>query len=454
MSVSRVFIAGDAAAMAVWVGISRWISARTALPCIAIAPLAIGLVESFWPSFFEWHLGVALWRAWPLVQIAEIGGVAAVSSLLVLINLVLAGFGESALKRRAPRTFHLAGAGIAGIVLALGFARALQVDALQQEAPVADVWIVQPNFGPFTRDERSREGRHLVAALREATREASADGPDLVVWPESAWPYYWNRDLEDDFPNRHPWSLRDRGPAPVLVGALTHPFGSAELYNSAVLLRASGEIAGTYDKRALVPFSEFVPFGEHPAWKDAVERNVPNGLEITVGTGPRVLEEGAMRMGPLICSEDLDSRGSVAAAREGANVLVSMANDGWFEGSMAVYQHLALSMFRAVEVRRSLVRATTNGISGQVDALGRLRLEGPLVALAPAEVGSPTLLRARVPLLEMSSLGSSTISRFPLACALLLGAACVGGGLRTRRRRESRRRERGRRARGRPASNR
>ena len=90
---------------------TRLLIVRARLPWVVAAPLVIGLLESLWPSFFEWHLGVALWRAWPLVQVAEIGGAAAVSSLVVLINVVVADFGGAVLERRVPRGAALMGAG-------------------------------------------------------------------------------------------------------------------------------------------------------------------------------------------------------------------------------------------------------------------------------------------------------------------------------------------------------
>ena len=82
-------------------------------------------------------------------------------------------------------------------------------------------------------------------------------------------------------------------------------------------------------------------------------------------------------------------------------------------------------------------RATTNGVSAHVDALGRIALEGPLVDLARAERETPTLLRAQVPLFSVQSVGPAVIPRFPLACTSLLGFAYVVGRSRMQRRRRS-----------------
>jgi apolipoprotein N-acyltransferase len=429
---SAAAIAWSAVEFAAWVWLARALADRARLPWIAAGPLAVGMVEAIWPALFEWHLGVLLWRAWPLVQVAELGGAASVSALVVLINAVVTEVVIALRMRRAPGWPASIGGGIAGVVIAAGVVRAQAIDSMQAAAPKVDVGIVQPNFGPMTLEERSREGRHVVAALRNATRELAEAGAELIVWPESAWPYLWDRRRDQDFPVRHPWSLRERPSATLLLGTLTHPFGSGELYNSAVLLREDGQVGGISDKLELVAFSEYVPFGDRfPIWRDLVKRQLRERPDILLGERAVVLENGSVRMGVLICSEDLDGRAALAKSALGANLLVSMANDGWFEGSAAVQQHLALASLRAVETRRHLVRVTTNGVSAHVDAVGRLRLEGPVVAARPGERKPATTLRVQAALLSDPTLDGVTIRYFSHACAALT-CACLLGSVRAR----------------------
>jgi apolipoprotein N-acyltransferase len=141
-----------------------------------------------------------------------------------------------------------------------------------------------------------------------------------------------------------------------------------------------------------------------------------------------------------MCAEGLDGQAALAATAKGANLLVSMANDGWFEASAAVHQHLALTALRAVETRRNLVRVTTNGISGHVDAVGRVQVEGPVVELSPRERRPPTQLQTTVALLDGASLGSETIRYFSHVCALTLAVAYVVARIRIARQKEARRR--------------
>jgi apolipoprotein N-acyltransferase len=82
--------------------------------------------------------------------------------------------------------------------------------------------------------------------------------------------------------------------------------------------------------------------------------------------------------------------------REGdANLIVSLANDGWFGDSQEPWLHLALARFRAVEQRRFVVRATNSGISAVIDPLGRVLQQTPLL--------ESTTLRASVHALDVDS---------------------------------------------------
>jgi apolipoprotein N-acyltransferase len=426
LGISTAAIVWSAVELAVWVGAARWLTHQSRLPWVAAGPLAVGLIEAIWPEFFVWHLGVVFWRAWPLVQVAELGGAASVSALLVLINAVATEVVVGFQARRMPGWPAAIAGVIVGLVIATGIVRAQGIDSIQAAAPKLDVGVVQPNFGPMTLEERSREGRHLAAVLRNATGDLATEGAELIIWPESAWPYIWDRRRKDDFPLRHPWSLRDRPGAAVLLGALTHPFGSGELYNSAVLLRESGEVGGISDKLELIAFSEYIPFGDRfPGWKEIVKRQLRERPDILPGERA-VLKNGAARIGVLICSEDLGGRAALSMSARGANLLVSMANDGWFEGAAAAQQHLALAALRAVETRRHLVRVATTGVSAHVDAVGRVRLKGPVLALRPGEGSAATTLRVEVALLSDPPLAGTTIRYFPYACATLLAIAYAG----------------------------
>jgi hypothetical protein len=135
--------------------------------------------------------------------------------------------------------------------------------------------------------------------------------------------------------------------------------------------------------------------------------------------------DGEARLGVLICNEELEPDLAARAVRRGANLLVGMVNDAWFGVGPAPYQHFALAVFRAVETRRQLLRATSTGVSGHVDALGRVRLAGPLYEAPKGPNLDPTLLSTEVSLLDVPTPGPFMVPRFPAACALVLGAAVL-----------------------------
>src|SRR5204863_345442 len=81
------------------------------------------------------------------------------------------------------------------------------VCAKRKNAQVVEVGLVQPNFGPFSPQGRERYGQRYLALLREETRKLAADGAELVVCPECAWPFLFDRSRQREFPPGHPWDI-------------------------------------------------------------------------------------------------------------------------------------------------------------------------------------------------------------------------------------------------------
>jgi apolipoprotein N-acyltransferase len=425
----------QAVVFALWTGASALLHRWLRLSWLVAAPLAIATFESAIPFVFPWYFAITAWRAWPLVQIAELGGPPAVSAQLVLINLlVLAGGG--ALRRRGwpGRDVRWAAVVVAAVVV-LGLGRALQISAARREAPPLRVALVQPNFGIVSMDARKLQGDDYIQVLRRATEEAGAAGAELVVWPESAFPFLFDRDLEREYAASHPWQLRGRYRGALLFGALTHPFGEAYIYNSAVLVAPDGRIAGLYDKTRLLAFGEYIPLSQwFPAWAARLRAKMPDWPDIEPGGLPEALVDGKLRLLPLICYEDILPDGVSAFARRArANLLVTVANHAWFGASSAPRQALALATFRAVETRRDLVRSTNTGVSSIGDALGRVVREGELHDVPRDRPLPPEMLQADVRLLDGFALGPFTLPWFPRGCALALVVLGIRGFWQRRR---------------------
>jgi apolipoprotein N-acyltransferase len=415
--------AAYALVFALWAGASRWLALRWGVSWLIGAPLVLVLAEALVPMVFPWSLGIAVWKLWPLTQAAELGGPSAVAALLLLINLLLAERWHAMAHGRGIELPVRRGVWVAAAVIALGLLRAGHVAYSSAAAPKLQVAIVQSQVGISSAKQRQQNGQREIDSLREATDTAITQGADLVVWPESSFPYLFDRQMEVEYAPLHPWRLRNQRSARLLVGMLSHEFGGTRLYNSAVLFSANGERAGLADKTRLMPLGEYMPLATRfPDWAKKQSARLANLLQITPGTGPRVLVDGDLRVLPLICYEDLHAAYVATGTRAGdPELLVTLANHAWFDQGSAPAQAMAAASFRSIETRRFLVRSTTTGVSSIHDALGRVRREGPLYRVGPEGPQAPPLVMLdTVARLSVPALGPYAIPVFPWVCALAL----------------------------------
>lgn len=308
-----------------------------------------------------------------LIQIAQVTGVYGVSFLIAFASVALA----EAITRLRQRAGFLA----AARALVPAFAVIVAVWAaggLVARGPIGgfggrQVAIVQTNLPPAFEWTRAYSERQLMAHIR-ATQELSRDArPALVVWPENAVTRYLEA---EPLLAAQLGALATRHRTDLLFGAPRHEGGHN--YNSVYLITAGGRLGGIYDKRQLVPFAESTPLvGAPPAEAGETPRSY------TSGTGPGVLQS-FLPLGVSICHEILYPELIADGVRAGAQLLVSIANDGWLDGGhgIASQQAFAMAVFRAVETRRYLVRAATTGVSGVVDPYGRV-----LDSLGPGQSG-------------------------------------------------------------------
>jgi apolipoprotein N-acyltransferase len=165
----------------------------------------------------------------------------------------------------------------------------------------------------------------------------------------------------------------------LLLGTIDEEDG--DVYNAALLVSDGGERVQLYRKVHLVPFGEFVP-GRHtvPLLARIVGDQVPGdfqaGKEHTVFT----LTNNEVHVAPLICFEDTIgelTRQFVLPTETspGANLLVDITNDGWFQHSAGSHQHLGNAIFRCVETRRPMLRAANTGVTCFINQLGRITQE-------------------------------------------------------------------------------
>ena len=347
----------------------------------------------------------------PVVQLARVTGVYGLSFLLVLVGVAIA---EAAV---ACRRGDVRGAGAtllvpAGVVAAVVGAGCIRLGRAADAGVPLPVAVVQGNVEPAF--HWTRPFADALLARHVALTRDGAHGADLVVWPENTLALYV--DGEPAVAERLSRLARETG-ADVVVGGPR--FDAGRTYNSAYLVRADGRRAGHYDKQRPVWFAEAPPFGA-PAAAGANE----SPRSFSAGTRPGVLR-GSAALGVTICHEILYPDLVAAEVLDGATVLVNIANDGWLDGGYGVAsaQHFAMARVRAVEMGRPLVRAATTGVSGVVDATGRL------VAAQPR--GTAGVVRATV----LPATGLTPYARFGDLFALLCALGSAGVLLQRERRR-------------------
>ncbi|MDR5683610.1 MAG: apolipoprotein N-acyltransferase [Armatimonadota bacterium] len=335
--------------------------------------VAVEWVRTLGTASFPWGLvGYSQWQNLPVLQVASVGGVFAVSALVVFVNTGMA----VAVRTRAwlPAAGALV---VLAAVWAWGSARLEPVDA-----GILRVAAIQHNIAQrekFLPDlvERNRD---VLLAL---TRQAVAFGAQLVVWPEHVWPEELVRS------GQVPPEVERSAPADGAVVATGHIEGRR---NSAVVVTREG-MAGRYDKVRLVPMGEW--------WAEPG----PGFIPVPAPQGPA---------GILICYESVYPSATRELVRRGARYLVHTTEEGWFGPSAGPLQHLGFTVFRAVESGRDAVRAASTGVTAIIDRHGRI-----LASL-------PRFERAWLPGAITPRDGSTPYARFGDAWVWIVCAALVG----------------------------
>ena len=393
-----------------------------------LAPLVWVACELCVPYVFPWYLSIT--QAWvpTVIQVMDLTGPLGVSFLLVLSAGALFDVSQ-AVRRRAGR-LRLLDKELRAPLLAVftilaalsyGAVRMHQIDAQRAAAPKLRVGVVQANIGIHEKFVPGlREQQHAVHTKLSA--ELAARGAELIVWPESSYPYPLPRSLRHDLPDGHPAQIQKGFKAPIILGALTleqDPDGEYVPYNTAVMLDKSGTVTGTFDKNFLLIFGEYLPFARELGWLRRMIPEISNFARGTTTTTFPIEHEGkTYRLGPMICYEDIIPAFArrLFSDKQPPNLLVNITNDAWFGATSEPYEHMALAVFRAVEHRVDLVRAVNTGVSVFVDAAGRVRQKGPSVDPSLTPGVQPVTLLEDVALLEAGGLYQALGETFGSVC--------------------------------------
>lgn len=356
---------------AVWLGPPLW--------------AALEWLRSWFLIGFPWvALGYSQYRNRNLVQMAEVTGVYGISALLVFFNLVVFAViaqrrSREQLRRQRPALVLLTGL----MVLAplLGAWRRAELRRLPAAGHLR-VGIVQGNIDQDQKWDPAYQGTTLDR-YEELTARVAASGAELVVWPETAAPFFFQEPGEL---RQRLLDLAARQHIYLLFGSpgfFQSSAGRLRLTNRAYLLSPEGREIGSYDKLKLVPFGEYVPFGPLLFF---VHKMVVGVGDFVPGVEETVFRLPQARFSVLICYEAIFPDLTRRFVARGADFLVNITNDAWFGRTSAPHQHLAMATLRAIENRVPVVRAANSGISAIIDVDGSIRWRtGLFVAAARSD---------------------------------------------------------------------
>jgi apolipoprotein N-acyltransferase len=324
---------------------------------------------------FGWNgLGVTQSAFAPLIQFARFTGVYGVSALMFLINFVfyctarrfVRNLGTGKAVRRLSWEFYVAMALFAAAMLN-GLHEMRAQHAVRGERPLR-LALVQADIPQSLKFEDSQRPM-ILDRYRSLTETATWTQADLVIWPETATPGPIRYD-EDSFTLAT--NAANRARAYLLTGTMDiTPYSEPpESFNAAALVRPDGTISDIYHKMHLVPFGEYVPLRKIIPFMKWLTP-IPDSFER--GTAVKLFNVHGITFGTVICFEDTLPSVYRRVVNAGADFMVNLTNDAWFQDSSAAEIHLANAVFRAVETRRWLVRGTNHGITCVVDPTGVVR---------------------------------------------------------------------------------
>lgn len=326
--------------------------------------VALENVRSFILTGFPWALfGHTQAALTPLIQIVSVTGTAFISFVLIAFNFSIV----EVWKKKKLTTNSLIVSGIIAVCFIWGLNSISNGNQLDKEIKIS---ILQGNIDQYKKwdDQHVRAIQNTYSYLVE---DASKINPDLIIWPESAVPGWYPNE-----PEHEKW-VNDQ----VRASGIDHILGSVTRvgdkdFNSAFFINREGFISDRYDKNKLVPFGEYIPFGNF------LRNFIPYLGELGTfdgGQKQNLFSWGTLFLAPNICYEAVFPLMIRRQIKNGGDIIINLTNDGWFLNSAATKQHYVTNIFRAIENHRPVVRAANTGISAIINSRGQEIVRSPLL---------------------------------------------------------------------------
>lgn len=345
----------------------------------------------------------------PISQLADLGGHHLLTFLTIVVNGVLYQFWRA---RSCKLGLRQTWPALLAIMLACIYPplRLTQIETAIKQAPSLQTAVIQGNINQAEKwnpeNKLASVNKHisLTNAILKANQPAK-----LILWPETSLPFYPSFDPVF-YHVQAETVLKDGSDYELLCGAphiVPRSKKKYDLYNAALIMRRDKTI-GFYFKQHLVPFGEYIPLRSILPFPKAIVESIG---DFSPGKDAAVLQSAQAKIGVLICIEAIFPELARTQVQHGAQLLANITNDAWFGRSSAPTQHLAMTIFRAIENRRSLARSANTGISALVSPTGEL--------LASSELFTEAGLNAPLPLLDLKTVFNRYGFLFPLVCLII-----------------------------------
>ena len=337
--------------------LSPWIISLFA----ACAWVLLEYARTYFLTGFPWALmGYSQYRFTEAIQIAEFSAVYGVSFLLVACNMLFYFW----FSRDKGDKYLFAAVFLIVSVSVFGMYR-LDKFKFFGDGFFSAV-IVQPNVDQYKKWDQNYKD-DILSGLEKYAFKAAEMNPDLIVWPETALPDFlpWDRQTYKTAKR-----ITQAAGGLSIMGA-PYSDGTHRLFNAVFAFRPDGEgYTALHMKNHLVPFGEYVPFQKFLGKFFGVLNEMGHFVK---GKDARIFTDGKIYAGATLCSENFFPDIARRFCLNGAKVLTNHTNDAWFFDTAAPYQHFMMNVFRAVENRKAVLVSANSGVSGIIEASGRIK---------------------------------------------------------------------------------
>ena len=336
----------------------------------------------------------------PMIQYADIAGVWGVSFWLLCFNVIVVDIWFRF--RNRQKIFLHAALLLSMVLLPLGYSSMVFADQqLRQVRPKVRVVLIQPNIDPVEKWKKYSSQDIMLIYFSMTDRATSKSKTDLVLWPETAIPFY----ILDEGNRAYYELLQSRikqwggallsGYSDIVYYSEAEVAGEEYLYkfdpdekryyqtfNASMLVSTKERGPQVYRKMKLVPFAERVPYMEYAPWLDNFTLSLAGITSWGKGADKTIMEFSTasgetVKASNVICYESIFPGLVASFVKRGAEFLTVVTNDGWYEKSYGPYQHAAIARLRCIENRRSMARCANTGVSQFIDKYGQVYADIP-----------------------------------------------------------------------------